>query len=692
MKMSLLAEVQFGREVCGELEIAESREWLVTNGLGSYASGTVAGTTTRRYHGLLVAALRPPVKRTVLVNGIDETARYLGNTFSLGTNRWKSGFVSPRGYLQIESFHLEGSKPVWRYALEDALLEKRVWMKQGENTTYVRYSLIRGRAAVDLDAKVLVNYRDFHHTTQNPDWSKHIDLVENGVKVVAFEGATPTYLKSASGSWAPREEWYRAYYLPAEHERGLDDQEDRLYAGQFHCQLRVGESVTLVLSTEAQTSLDGEEALTQRSNYEVRLFQSWQAQRARSCAGSANDEPSWLWQLVLAADQFLVKRVHPDEADGRSIVAGYPWFYDWGRDTMIALPGLTLAMGRPEIARKILLSIARYVDAGMVPNNFQNGGNAPGYNTVDAALWLFEALRQYFEATQELEIVQELFPVLAGIIDAHVHGTRHNIKVDPADALVHAGSAELQLTWMDAKVGDWVVTPRTGKAVEINALWINVLHTMTGFARLLVRPAEGYERLEEKATRSFQKFWNAERQCCYDVIETPSGESDGALRPNQIFALALPVSPLSAAQQKAVVDCVAEQLLTSHGLRSLGPFEPGYKGQYGGGPRERDSAYHQGTVWGWLLGPFALAHYRAYRDAALAQSFLEPLGKTICVGGLGTVGEIFSGDPPFAPAGAIAQAWTVAEIVRAWQFLSAAQAPAETSGAMKLQSRRGAGS
>jgi len=270
------------------------------------------------------------------------------------------------------------------------------------------------------------------------------------------------------------------------------------------------------------------------------------------------------------------------------------------------------------------------------------------------------------------------------MIDAHVAGTRYNIHVDPADGLLYAGGPGIQLTWMDAKIGDWVVTPRTGKPVEINALWINALHTIADFARLLVRPGEGYEKLAEKATRNFQKFWNRERHCCYDVIDTPSGDKDAALRPNQIFAVSLPVSPLSPMQQEQVVDIVAQQLFTSHGLRSLGPFEPGYRGKYGGGPRERDSAYHQGTVWGWLLGPFALAHYRVYQDAALAQSFLEPLGRTIYSGGLGTLGEIFGGDAPFPPAGCIAQAWTVAEVFRVWHFLSAAIAPVQAPTSGKL--------
>jgi predicted glycogen debranching enzyme len=682
--MSLVAEVQFGREVCGNLEIAESREWLVTNGLGGYASGTVAGTTTRRYHGLLMAALQPPVKRTMLVSGLDESVRYLGTNVSLATNRWKSGSISPRGYLQIESFHLEGSKPVWRYAIEDALLEKRIWMRHGENTTYVQFSLIRGRAPIEIDAKVLVNYRDFHSTTHSPTWQTRVEPVENGMEVVAFEGAVPIYLKSATGTWAAKDEWYRSYLLPMEQARGLDDEEDRLYAAQFHCQLRTGESASMVFSTNPNTALDGEEALTAQSNYEVRLFQNWQAQHERCCTTSAEDEPSWLWQLVLAADQFIVHRELPDESDGRSIEAGYHWFNDWGRDTMISLPGLTLAMGRPEIARKILLSLTRYVDEGMLPNNFPDAGETPAYNTVDATLWLFEALRQYFDATQDLQILHQLFPTLAGIIDAHVHGTRYNIKVDSADALLYAGSPEVQLTWMDAKVGDWVITPRTGKPVEINALWINALQSMAGFAKLLAQPGEGYQRLTEKATRSFQKFWNPERQCCYDVIDTPSGAKDPSLRPNQIFAVSLPLSPLTPNQQKAVVDTISAHLLTSHGLRSLGPNESGYKGQYGGSPRERDSAYHQGSVWGWLLGSFALAHYRVYQDAAMAQSFLEPLGRSVSSAGLGTLGEIYTGDAPFVSVGAIAQAWTVAEVVRAWQFLGTASAPLKATSAGKL--------
>jgi predicted glycogen debranching enzyme len=674
--LSLLAEVQFGREVCGDLQQAESREWLVTNGLGGYASGTVAGTSTRKYHGLLIAALQPPVGRVVLVNGIDESVRYLDTTFSLGTNRWKSGFISPRGFLQIESFHVEGSKPVWRYALADALVEKRVWMTQGENTTYVQYSLLRGCAPVEIGGKVLVNYRGFHSTTHAQDWQMRIEAVESGLLVKAFDDATLFYLKSSGASWTAQHEWYRDFFLPAEHERGLNDCEDRLYAGRFYFQLQLGETVTLVFSTEERASLDGEQARTLQANHELKLFQAWQEQRGKTCAAAAEDEPGWFWQLVLAADQFVVQRAFPGHDNGKTIIAGYPWFSDWGRDAMIALPGLALATGRSEVARSVLRSFTRYLNDGLLPNNFPDSGGAPEYNTVDATLWLFQAVREFYEATGDLEFVRELAPTLAGVVDHHVRGTRYNIMVDPADGLLSAGSPNVQLTWMDAKIGDWVITPRTGKPVEINALWINALHTMAQFARALGQPSEFYETLKERATHSFQKFWNTERQYCFDVIDTPGDGKDASLRPNQIFAVSLPESPLSPAQQQAVVDIVAEQLLTSHGLRSLAPSEPGYRGQYVGGQRERDSAYHQGTVWGWLLGPFALAHYRAYRDAAAAQSFLEPLGPTINIGGLGTLSEIFDGDPPFAGKGCIAQAWTVAEVFRAWQTLSAAIAPA----------------
>ncbi|GAC1670293.1 MAG: hypothetical protein PVS2B2_00690 [Candidatus Acidiferrum sp.] len=378
----------------------------------------------------------------------------------------------------------------------------------------------------------------------------------------------------------------------------------------------------------------------------------------------------WRQQLLLAADQFIVQRALPEQPEGRSIIAGYHWFGDWGRDTMIALSGLTLSTGRPEVAREILIAFSRYVDQGMLPNHFPDAGGKPEYNTIDASLWYFEAVRQYHEVSGDTATLKKLFPVLAGIVDAHSNGTRFGIHVDPSDGLLAGGDATGQLTWMDARIGDSVVTPRIGKPVEINALWINALHTMNSFARILSLPAVGYEKLESKATINFQKFWNEPRSCCFDVIDSPGIGSDPTLRPNQIFAVSLPVSPLTPAQQKAVVDICARQLLTSFGLRSLAPSEPGYVPLYGGSPQERDAAYHQGTVWAWLLGSFAIAHFRVYKDADAARQYLEPLAAQILFRGVGSLSEIFDADPPHSPNGCIAQAWSVSEVLRAWQLLS----------------------
>jgi predicted glycogen debranching enzyme len=657
------ANIAFGREICGSLEIAEQREWLVTNGIGGYASGTVSGNLTRRYHGYLVAALNPPLGRSLLVAKLEETASYDGRDYVLATNRWASGAVEPKGYLNIESFRLEGTTPVWRFALADAPLEKRIWMRHGENTTYVQYSLLRGSGPVHLAIKALVNYRDFHSSTHAGNWQMKIESVEHGVQVTAHDGAIPFYLLSPDAQFDVRQEWHRDYLLPMERERGLDDHEDHLLAATASLKLAVGLSVTFVLSTNPRADLDGALGLAEHVERERNLCSQWQT----SDSQGSSPAPVWVRQLILAADQFIVKRNLPEEPDGRSIIAGYHWFGDWGRDTMIALPGLTLMTGHPEIARKILFAFARYVDRGMLPNNFPDAGGQPDYNTVDAALWYFEAVRQYFDSTKDAEAASKLYPVLAQIINAHLKGTRYNIHVDEADGLLYAGESGVQLTWMDAKIGDWVVTPRIGKPVEVNALWYNALKTMAKLAAVVAKPAESFQRKAEQIQRSFSKFWNPAGDCCYDVIDDPHSGNDATLRPNQIFAVSLPESPLSSDQQKAVVDVCARRLLTSHGLRSLAQSEPAYQGRYGGGPRERDGAYHQGTVWGWLMGPFVLAHLRVYGDRKAAQSFLEPLGRQIHSHGLGTLSEIFDGDAPFAPRGCIAQAWTVAEVLRAWR-------------------------
>jgi predicted glycogen debranching enzyme len=659
------SEIEFGREICGDLGAAESREWLVTNGIGGFASGTVAGSSTRRYHGLLIAALQPPPGRTQLVASIDETLRYEGAEYSLATHRWASGAVDPQGFRHIESFHLDGKSPVWIYTFADALLEKRIWMHYGENATFIQYTLIRASSSVEIDFKCLVNYRDFHSVTHAGGWRMRIEPLPDGVRVIAFDAAAPFYLRSPGATCEPRHDWCFGAFYSREQERGLDSNEDLLSAALFHTRLDVGTGVTVVVSTHANASLDGGRARAESAQREAEVLRFYQLKKANS----AENHPAWLSQLLLAADQFIVKHRLPGQLDGHSVIAGYHWFGDWGRDAMIALPGLTLATGRPKVGRKILLAFARCVNGGMLPNNFPDSGGKPEYNTVDATLWFFEAVRQYYADTQDRDTLQELFPVLADVIDAHRRGTRFNIHVDPADGLLYAGGPGVQLTWMDAKIDDWIVTPRTGKPVEINALWINALETQAAFARQLVKPSTSLEELAAQARKNFQKFWNAERGCCFDVIDAPALGNDASLRPNQIFAVSLPVSPLTPPQQKSVVDLCARHLLTSYGLRSLAPSEPGYQGRYEGGPRQRDAAYHQGTVWGWLLGPFALAHFRVYNDQGAALRFLEPLAQQIHAYGLGTLGEIFDGDAPFTPRGCIAQAWTVGELLRVWHVL-----------------------
>ena len=683
------ANITFGRAICSSLTEATEREWLITNGTGSYGCGTVSGILTRCYHGYLLAALNPPLERTLLLTKLDEVVQYQGTAYPLGCDRYSGGTTTGHGYRNLQSFHLEGTTPTWTYACADALIEKRIWMQPGENTTYTSYRLVRASAPLNISIKAIVNHRNHHHTTQSnatgKPWKIQTKAHPRGLKVQAFDGATPFYLLSSKGQLFPANKWYQHYFLTQEKYRGLQHLDDHFHAATLKTNLAQGDTLTVVASTQATSNTDGNSALKEREKYERNLLDK-AAKVSPTDLDTAQQiiQPKQdLTQLVLAADQFIVHRATPEAPDGKTTIAGYPWFGDWGRDTMIALPGLTLATGRPEIAKPILRTFSHYLSQGMLPNAFPEANNTPGYNTVDATLWYFEAIRAYVEATQDIALLQELFPVLQEIVEWHVKGTRYSIKCDTQDGLLYAGEPGAQLTWMDAKVEDWVVTPRIGKPVEINALWINALSCMARFSRALGKSEIEYARLAAQAASGFEKFWDSDLGYCYDVIDAPDGHSSGrdaALRPNQLFAISLPYGPvLSTFQQKSIVNVCAQHLVTSHGLRSLAQSHPDYTGTYGGNPLKRDGAYHQGTVWSWLIGPFVQAHLKVYNNPAIARTFLTPLIHHLSAGCAGTLSEIFDGDQPFAPRGAFAQAWSVAEVLRAWQLIEESSDPKNNS-------------
>jgi glycogen debranching enzyme len=694
--------LDFGRDLCNTPSFATDREWLVTNGLGGYAMGAVGGVLNRSYHGLLIAALappgqpgKPPAARTLLLAKFDETATYDGHRYPFFANRYAEEpkttdpWITPKGFRHLERFHLEGTTPVWTFAFADARLEKRIWMLPGANTTYVSYTQTGGSQPIHLRLQALVTYRDHHaNVASTGHFSTTVEPSTNGLRLAAFDDAPPFYLLSTHFAAAPLHPpvWRDGFFLAAENYRGQKDVECYLHAADFEATLGAGQSATLVASTESAPLLDGAYALSVRRLYEQTLLDRAHAVWHRpSPAGNTSHRttpsgipaPDWfdkaIDHLVLAADQFVVTRDQPDGSPGRSVIAGYPWFGDWGRDTMISLPGLTLVTGRPEVARQILLTFAAFVDRGMLPNRFPDAGEEPEYNTIDATLWYVEAIRAYHAATGDDRLVAELYQVLQEIVTWHRRGTRYNIRLDEADGLLCGGSPEVQLTWMDAKLDDWVVTPRIGKPVEINALWYNALCSLAGFARLLSRADDGeaYAAMAEQTRQGFRRFWNPNLGYCYDVLDGPEGD-DPSLRPNQLFAVSLRHSPLDDDQARAVVDICARHLLTSHGLRSLAPQHPDYVGRYGGDRSTRDAAYHQGTTWGWLIGPFASAHLRVYQDPTQTCAVLVPMLQHLNGHCIGSLSEIFDGDPPFTPRGCIAQAWTVAEVLRVWREVEGA--------------------
>jgi predicted glycogen debranching enzyme len=653
-----------GRDVCGHWNAAITHEWLVTNGLGGYACGTVAGANTRRYHGFLMASLEPPGGRTLLVAKLDVEVDYLGHTYPLSSNEFDGATVDPRGFVHLESFAVEDGVPVWRFAIADAIIEQKIFMTRGANTSYLRLEVLRAGAPLTVHVKPLVTYRDFHSQSRGrrPFRALPDPGATPGCTIDPGDGGEPYRLTLSRGSYTPADIWYWNFLHREEFARGLDAREDLWGPGLFSAELAVGEPVFFSAGVFSGQQPSPDDALA-----------AVVGQSARWVAALPKSAPGWVQTLATAADQFLVQR-GPNHA-ATSVIAGYPWFSDWGRDTMISLPGLTTALGRHDAAAAILRTYAAYVEGGMLPNRFADAGGGLEYNTADATLWMFHALHEHLEATHDLTLAAELFPTLMAIIHAHVDGTRYGIKVDATDGLLHAGEPGSQLTWMDAKHGDRSFTPRIGKPVEVNALWLNALEVTLRLAGTLENAAaRGYCAAQlERAAAGFARFWNADLGCLYDVLDVDGGTAaDASIRPNQLFAVSLPYSVLPTEHMRAVVDLCGRQLLTSYGLRSLSPGDPKYIGHYAGNPYERDSAYHQGTVWAWLLGPFARAHYRVHRDAALAMSFLAPVAQHLEDACVGSVSEVFDGDAPHTPRGCFAQAWSIAEILRAWIHLERA--------------------
>jgi predicted glycogen debranching enzyme len=648
---------------------ALAREWLVTNGLGGFACGTVAQANTRRYHGLLITALAPPVERTLMVAKLDVTVRYQERDFELACNEYADGTIAPHGFARLTTFQLEDGIPVWTYALGAARLEQRIWMAHGRNTTYVSFTLRHASQALELSLLPLCTYRDYHALTQG-GWPLEIVSEARGCRISATTTARAYRLLIDRGKFQAGGEWYWHFRHRIEAERGLDALEDLFRPGIFSARLAPNESITWIATAESDVPVPAPSALTTEAN------------RRRSLVANAPATvPGWIRELTLAADQFIVARVEADHrASGTTVIAGYPWFSDWGRDTMIALPGLALATQRSAEAASILRTFASFASEGMLPNRFPDQGAAPEYNTADATLWYFHAVSAYFEASGDQGLLRDLFPVLRDIIEWHRRGTRFGINVDTEDGLLRAGEPGAPVTWMDAKVGDRVITPRIGKPVEINALWHFALVSMARWAQILSEQtlAKDLGRAAAQVGRTFARtFWCNTPGCLYDVVDGPEGaldargrRVDASLRPNQIFAVSLGTKLLDARRARAVVDFCGRELLTPVGLRTLAASDSRYVGTYQGSPAERDAAYHQGTVWAWLLGPFALAHYRVYGDAAYGLSLLAGLAPHLGEACLGTISEIFDGDAPHTPRGCFAQAWSVAQTLFVWHELT----------------------
>lgn len=642
--------ISIGRRILNEFDRAVELEWLETNGVGGWASSTLSGAHSRRYHGLLVAALLPPVGRTVLVSRLDETIQVGADRFELGCRRHAWG-VAPQGHRHLRRFERD-LFAVFEFEVGAATLRRTIAAIDGENTTVVLYEVTAAPSAVTIELQPFLTCRDVHELGAN-GLATAVDFDGRTLSWSPEEGGVTVHVVVPGAEFDFDPAWSEGLRYHVEERRGFDADEDLWVPGALRRELQPGERFGVIVTTESTTDRDP-----------FALVEAEAARRERAVRCSAADGRLGR-RLTLAADQFVVRRGD----DLRTIIAGYHWFADWGRDTMIALPGLCLATGRHDDAAKILRAFARHVDQGMLPNRFPDDGDAPEYNTVDATLWFFVAVWRYLEVTEDDALVRdELLPVLRDIFAWHERGTRYGIGVDPRDGLLAAGVDGVQLTWMDAKVGDRVVTPRHGKAVEINALWYNVLMICAAleerFGDLTV--AERLTVRAQDVLRTFRAtFWDDTRGYLADVVDDDG--VDPSLRPNQLLAVSLPFPALESVEAASVVDVVEQRLFTPNGLRSLDPADPAYRARYTGGPLDRDASYHQGAVWGWLLGPFftAVVRTRGDRGRQQVRAWIERAAAHLSDGGVvGSVSEIFEPEAPHTPRGAVAQAWSLAELLR----------------------------
>lgn len=635
-------------------EIGSTKEWLLTNGLGGFASSTIIAQNTRRYHGLLVAALKPPVDRRLLVAKLDEDLYIDGKQFVLGTNQVRDGYAQ-QGYRYLQRFQ-RYPFPAYTYQLKDVFLIKTIFMLHGENTTVVHYRIINEfRQDVSIYLFPLLNCRDYHGITHENSWlfCQEILNCRRQVRIEPFSGAPCIFMASDQAEFVTQPSWYRGMYYAVEKFRGLPCYEDHYLPGYFKVVMRDSGEFCVVFSTEEIAGID------------YRSWASCEQMRQDELISMAGYKDEFARKLVLAADDFIVWRKSTGK---KTVIAGYPWFSDWGRDAMIALPGLTLCTGRFQDAREILATFAMYSKDGLIPNMFPDAGEEPLYNTVDASLWYFYAVQKFLAYTGDYRFVKEkLFPVMRDIIDHYRCGTRFGIRMD-YDGLISASCPGLQLTWMDAKVGDWVVTPRQGKPVEVNALWYNALMFMSALAEILGEKQEYGELLALVYQNFNAAFWNEQEGCLYDVID---GETkDARIRPNQIIAVSLPYPTLPLDKARSVVKRVFADLYIGCGLRSLSPADPDFQGNYGGDQWVRDAVYHQGTAWSWLLGHFVTAYCKVFNyspeSLAVARLLLSPIREHLRDRGIGTISEIFDASYPFTSRGCFAQAWGVAEVLRCY--------------------------